>query len=329
MNNNSTIYCWQIDTAAKEIKNLKTVADSISVAKPKAKLEKTSKFVPYDYSYYASPVVASDSIFASVDTAANSEEYGYISLDSIFKAGEREVEQHKSILLNHNYPRESYREATNVPSYFPAWVFAILAVGFLIISWVFNSSRIRVHQILKGCLNQRNLNLLFHEGNVMKDKIIYPIMLVFIAFVALFVYGVMNVYDIPMWHRNHFLNYMIVLLLTAAFIVVKQGLESFLGNVFKNKIGTIHYLANNMCHYFLEAICMLPLLFFLFYVDRNYAEIVVYITTFVLVLVSFYRLFRGFSLILVGSKLSQLYLFYYLCIVEIVPFLVAIKLVLF
>ena len=93
MNNNKTIYCWQIDTTRKENILKATDGDSSRAIKvgdkvhaTTAKKAKEPKFVEFDYSYYASPVPATDSMFCIKDTVDNKEEeYGTINVCRIAK----------------------------------------------------------------------------------------------------------------------------------------------------------------------------------------------------------------------------------------------------
>ncbi|MBR5831375.1 MAG: DUF4271 domain-containing protein [Bacteroidales bacterium] len=337
MNNNKTIYCWQIDTTRKENILKATDGDSSRAIKvgdkvhaTTAKKAKEPKFVEFDYSYYASPVPATDSMFCIKDTVDNKEEeYETISIDSIFLAAKREAQPRKTMFQNHEYQRVSYSEKNNVPEYYPAWVFVILLLVLLVIGWIFNASRVRVQQVFKASMGQRNLNLLFREGNILKEKIIIPIVSSFIILLSLVIYAFMEIYDYSIYTESGIINYLLVVFGVTGLVVLRHMVVYFLGNLFKFKTGILYYLANNVCYYFLETMFLLPMTFFLFYTDTDYLKIVTYVLLISLSILVFLRLFRGLSLILLESRFSQLYLFYYLCIVEVIPFFVLIKLVLF
>lgn len=331
MNSDNILYCWQIDTTKRE-DTLKIVTDKVLDREQASitKKLKESKFVEFDYSYYASPIPATDSMFLLHDSIKNSEaEYGRISIDSIFLAAKGVASPRKTIFQNHEYQRESYAEKNNIPKYYPAWVFVILLVVMLVIGWIFNTSRVRIQQVFKASMGRRSLNLLFHDGNIFKEKIIIPLMSSFIILLSLVIYAFMEIYDYSIYSQSSIINYMLIVFGVTGLVLLRHAIVYFLGSLFKFKIGILYYLTNNVCYYFLETMVLLPLLFFLFYTDVAYMKIVAYILVISLSILVFLRLFRGLSLILLDSGFSQLYLFYYLCIVEVIPFFVLIKLVLF
>ena len=73
MNSNNILYCWQIDTTKRE-DTLKIVTDKVLDREQASitKKLKESKFVEFDYSYYASPIPATDSMFLLHDSIKNS-----------------------------------------------------------------------------------------------------------------------------------------------------------------------------------------------------------------------------------------------------------------
>ena len=328
MNNNKTIYSSQIDSLMiNAIKDTVTTNANIPSTTIKTK---ESKFVAYNYSYYASPVAGSDTIFKNIDNipAEAKDEYGTISLDSIYNASKRPEFKHETMFKDHEYQRVSYREKNNVPEYYPAWIFTILLIVSLVIGWIFYTSRVRVQQVFKASFGRRNLNLLFHEGNILKEKIIIPMIASFIVLLSLGIYALLEIYGYTFYSKNTIINYLSIVAIVTIFVMLRHGITYFLGNLFRFNNGILYYLANNICYYFLETMFMLPMLFFLFYTNEIYLQAVVYITIILFSILIISRLFRGLSLILLDSKFSQLYLFSYLCMVEVIPFLIAIKLIL-
>jgi hypothetical protein len=297
-----------------------------SVAPPKA----VYWFKPYDYSYPISVVPVYDSMFAFEDSIAlAAENYDKISLDSIFKATTAEPFPSKSLFENHECQRKSLFTHDRQSVSYPSWLFLVLFAIVLVLSWNLNVHRLRVQQIFFACFGRRNLNLLFYDGDILHERIVGILMSSFTICLSLTIFGFLQMYGYTLFDYGTFVNFLIILLLVASFVLFKQVLIRFLGNIFRVKNEIVMYLTNNVCYYFMETVLLLPLLFFLFYVPVSYHQIVAVLILISLAGMSSVRIVRGLSMILLDSKFSQLHLFLYLCIIELVPVLVLIKLVLF
>jgi hypothetical protein len=287
-------------------------------------------FKPYDYSYPISVVPVYDSMFAFEDSIAlAAKDYDKISLDSIFKATTAEPFPSKSLFENHECQRKSLFTHDRQSVSYPSWLFLVLFAIVLVLSWNLNVHRLRVQQIFFACFGRRNLNLLFYDGDILHERIVGILMSSFTICLSLTIFGFLQMYGYTLFDYGTFVNFLIILLLVASFVLFKQVLIRFLGNIFRVKNEIVMYLTNNVCYYFMETVLLLPLLFFLFYVPVSYHQIVAVLILISLAGMSSVRIVRGLSMILLDSKFSQLHLFLYLCIIELVPVLVLIKLVLF
>ena len=124
-----------------------------------------------------------------------------------------------------------------------------------------------------------------------------------------------------------YLMYLAILGGLIAFIFLKNSLIRLLGNVFEDRSVTMLYISSNNLFYFVGGFVFVPLMLLLFYCPAA-TETILKTTIFLVGIIFIVRLFRGIQLILTNSKTSKLYLFYYLCIFEIVPILVMAKIVL-
>lgn len=337
MDSNTILYSPQVDTSKVSVvgdtliaKTDTNIYSADSASKFTTKRMAEPKFKEYDYQYHVSVIPASDSMFMPKDTIDSStKKYEKISLDSIFKASTIEPFQHKSLFESHEHQSKSWLEKERESNYYPSWVFGILFAVVLIMSWNFNVNRVYIQKIFMACFGRRNLNLLFHDGDILRERIIIVLMFSFITTLSLAVYGFFDIYDYNLFQYSSFLNFLVILLAVVLFILLKQSVIRFLGNVFRAKNETTLYLTNTVCYYFLETMLLLPLLFFLFYVDSFYTHIVLIIVLILLPIMVLLRLTKGLVMILLDSKFSQLHFFSYLCTIELIPVLVLIKLVFF
>ena len=331
MDSNTILYSSQVDTSNSG-KLLDTFSfshgvDSSSIKSINKKVVE-SKFIPYNYSYRVSVVPNSDSIFADT-VVGKTDEYEKISLDSIFEATIVEPFQTKTLFETHEHQRISLFEKQREIYDFPFWIFGFLFLLLVIISWNFNVNRLRIGQLFMACFERRSFNLLFHDINIVRERIVFALMFSFITILSLFIYGSINILDYDVLGFKPFTNFLFILFATAVFVLLKNVVIRLLGNVFRSETDVYMYLSNTLCYYFLELIVLLPTIFFLFYISTDYSKIVLLILGILLLILGIVRVGRGLSMILLDSKFSNMHLFYYLCIVEIVPILLVIKLVLF
>ena len=128
---------------------------------------------------------------------------------------------------------------------------------------------------------------------------------------------------------NTWIDLLQYLTLFAVSIVVyftRNGIFRFLGNAFNNSESVHVYLSSNYVYHLLYAIAASGLAFFVCYTD-TVGPVFFYILTGIIALLFTIRLIRGLKLILTFSKTPKVYLFYYLCILEIVPIIIIIKVI--
>jgi hypothetical protein len=317
----------KLDTSKKDIEVSVTHTDSLVVEDSVASAPVFYyTFKPYDYSYSVSVLAQDDSPFMLADSVRSIKKSDMINIDSVFAAVHVPAHSRKSLFTNHEQPRQSFMEYKRNFEGDSVWIFIFLLTIVMSVGWMFNSWRQRITQILAGCFGRRKMNLLFHQGNVLTEIINFPLLFSFCVLFSLFAYGVLKHYGISLFYDNDFLNYVILLLGTGLFVLLKQGVALFLANVFQYR-GVKSYLLNNICFYSLETMILLPSVFFLFYTAGVYMNFAISFLIILLSVVICIRLSRGLMMVLFESKFSQFNLFYYLCILETVPFLVLIKLI--
>jgi len=106
------------------------------------------------------------------------------------------------------------------------------------------------------------------------------------------------------------------------FWLIKISFIWFLGVVFRTIPTTQDYLQNILAFSFITGIFLLPLLILTTFLHSN---IIAYITLISIGLLYFFRVMRGFFIGISLKKFSYLFLFVYLCSLEILPLLVILK----
>ena len=152
-------------------------------------------------------------------------------------------------------------------------------------------------------------------------SIIAPLMLMPISLVGYYAFfpQVSNIW-------TNILQYILLFAVCIAVYYTRNGIIRFIGNAFENSEAVHIYLSSNYIYHLLYGIAATAIAFFIFYTDRV-GQTFLYILLAVIALLFTARLLRGMQLILTNAKTQKFYLFYYLCILEIVPLIIVSKVV--
>lgn len=203
------------------------------------------------------------------------------------------------------------------------WMFFVIVGLLALISVYINHIRFNMKDIFLSLFNLRAQGRVERENNV-KIRNLVPMTGIYLASLAALVYQIatsqMNVrltVSPPLFYAA----------LTAGFILyvlLRGALIRLIGNIFGDNSSVLLYLTSNHLFYFVGGMVLTPLLLFVFFAG-NSSETTLYIAAIFAALLLVVRFIRGIQLILTNSKTSKLYLFYYLCILEIVPILAMAK----
>ncbi|MCK9421174.1 MAG: DUF4271 domain-containing protein [Bacteroidales bacterium] len=236
-----------------------------------------------------------------------------------------QAEYTSSVFTSHLLTPGTFR-AREHPQINQDWILGMLIFCFILLAWtqVFYSKRIR--QIFRAPLSKRFLNQLVRDGNLFNERVTLTFGLVYLLVVSLLLYQLNE----QLWGLNFFGLRNITLFLAILFLffgywVIKFMLIRFLGVVFKTRETTFNYLLNLLIFCLITGPVILAFLVFIIYLK---SDVLLFCCLIVFSLLFIFRVMRGFF---IGSglrKFSYLFLFVYLCSLEILPLLVLIKLLL-
>ncbi|MEI8006411.1 MAG: DUF4271 domain-containing protein, partial [Bacteroidota bacterium] len=109
---------------------------------------------------------------------------------------------------------------------------------------------------------------------------------------------------------------------TSLFWMLKIYIIRLLGTVFRTYFTTKDYLQNILVSMFTTGLILLPLLILTIFL---HSDILLYITMISICLLYIFRVMRGYFIGISIKKFSYLFLFVYLCTLEILPLLVILK----
>ncbi|MCD4790248.1 MAG: DUF4271 domain-containing protein [Bacteroidales bacterium] len=249
---------------------------------------------------------SSDSLFSSFQTISIED----ISQPSIFTSHYLEVKDQQPFernIFSHD------------------WITIHLLICLCLFAWVQIYYKKRLKQIVKAFTGMRYLNQLSRDGNIFKERIAIPLLIIYLVSFSLLIYlfftlilesTYQNMYGLKLFSG------IMLFILLAWFI--KNLVLNFIGNVFNNYLIVTEYILTNFIFNMITGLVLLPFIIVSVYMP---SQEMIYAGAILWVLVFIYRLIRELITGLSYTKFSLFNRILYLCIFEIIPLLAITKLV--
>lgn len=259
------------------------------------------------------------------------EEPCIFALDSIFQpSNDSNIGPRQSLFVGHDLPmiHQTFKLRNDYES--PSWIFVVLVIIVATICIYVRSYQMTLTNLMKATSNQRDLHHLLRENRFNRASSYLSIAVLFSLTTAFIAFYFLLQNDIVVETQKKFLmSPPILYLLSAAaiflFFYIRIGLIAFLGNTFENNEATHIYIANSYTFSIIETIVIVPCLFLLFF--SHFSSHIYLLPTILLMVLFLYKIIRGMYIILTNANASKFYLFYYLCIIEIIPILLLAKVI--
>lgn len=118
-----------------------------------------------------------------------------------------------------------------------------------------------------------------------------------------------------------FVQILLMAFLLFTLLLTRNGCLSFLGTVFDNRKATTQHIRTSQLCQLMLSVCMLPLLLMHFSTNAFHEYLIILISIIILLIIVI-DFVRGILIVLTHPQKTNVYLIYYLCIVEIVPLIV-------
>lgn len=203
------------------------------------------------------------------------------------------------------------------------WIFGAIILLLALLSIYLNNQKFKLKDIFLSLFDLRVLDRVFRESNI-KSRSFIPMTGIYLGAMAMTTLQACQTFHFIPGGFNSIVLFLSILGGLIVFITLKSGIIRLFGDLFEDTAATTLYIINSHLFYFVGALICTPLTLFLFYCnDSN--NLVLKINLAVIAILFIIRILRGFQLILTNSKSGKLYLFYYLCIFEIVPIMILSK----
>jgi len=234
------------------------------------------------------------------------------------------VQKEGSFFTGH--PLKAHRiEAQKFNAFQPDWILGVLLTGFVFLAWVQVFYRTRFRQILMAPFSRRFLSQLTRDGDLFSERIALVMGFLYFISMAILIYQVCDLLlDRNLWVLFlGFKGFVMILCTVLGFWTGKVTLIRILSLIFRTRQTTNEYLLNIFIFSALLGVILLPLLVIVIYL-KSVFFLWICIVFFILLLI--FRFVRGFLIGASNTKFSYLFLFVYLCSLELLPLVVLMKL---
>jgi hypothetical protein len=231
-----------------------------------------------------------------------------------------------SIFVKHQLSPKKYQtnELTNTSS---DWLFLVQLLGILIFTWVIVSFRKRLKQIFSSLFTNRAINQLIRDGDLLKQAILFPLLSIYFLSVSLLISTFLLHYKVVgQTYLIDFFVFIKVLFIIFLLSFIKNIFIRFISNTFRNQMVTSYYLLNGNISNIIIGILLIPLLFLYSFADNFISDKLLIFCIIIVILINIIRIVRNITSSFNYSKFSSLYLFLYLCTVELLPIIIIVKL---
>jgi len=205
------------------------------------------------------------------------------------------------------------------------WLTALFLVCLMVLAWIRFYHMRRIKQLFRAVGARHHVNQLVRDGNLTEERITPGLAFVYIISLTAIVFE-LGFDTISSWLgiKEPSLNYLIILAVVSILWLVKILAIRGTGMIFRTKQDTGEFILTNIIFNAAAGIMIFPLVLAGFYSN---SLLIMKIAAVILLIVAGLRFFRSMMVGFSAQTFSVLYLFLYLCTLEILPVLFLYRLV--
>lgn len=203
------------------------------------------------------------------------------------------------------------------------WTVGAILMCLLIYTWVQRFYAKRLRQVFKAVALPRYMNQLEREGNLFAERISLGLSIVYIIIFTIAIGQILDrTTGLTFSGKEGKWLYLELLGAVSGIWLIKAGFIKIIGIVFKTKEYARKYLLNNLIFNIIMGLLLFMPVVMTAFVDAN---IYTWVSIVIILILMVYKVLRGTFIGLTNSNFSILYLFIYLCTLEILPFVILYK----
>ena len=204
------------------------------------------------------------------------------------------------------------------------WITIHLIVCLLLLGWTRVYFGKRLKQILKAFFSVRQTNTLIREGNIFRERISIPLLIIYLVSFSLLIYlAFVELLQGSFFDFTGVQLFSVIMLFVLISWFIKNVVLNFVGFVFRNNLILSDYIYTNFIFNVLIGLILMPVIIISIYIS---AKEIIYFGILLWLLTHLYRLVRELFTGLSYVEFSLFYRILYLCTLEIIPLLVLTKL---
>lgn len=202
------------------------------------------------------------------------------------------------------------------------WITAVLFSGFtiLVILRVFDYRR--MVQLMTGIIRQSSVALLYREDYALTGRVSIMLLLNFLFCFSLFAWQSLRFFKIEL---DGIAGFGAIMLAVIAVYFVKIISIRILGSIFEIRESAVEYSYNILLFNKMAGLLLFPVVIMAAYARQIPQEFMIWTGIGLLLTILLYRMLRVILIGLSNSSVSFFYIFLYLCTLEMLPFVVIIK----
>jgi len=210
----------------------------------------------------------------------------------------------------------------------PDWLFLVLIIVLGVLTYLRVFYRKNFFQIIAACFNNNLTNQIVRDENLLMQRASVMLNVTFSIIVASFIYLVSIHYDWSMdGMGTGFIRFVFLALLVSAAFTLKFLVLRFCAYLFKLGREMSTYIFNIFIINNLLGIALVPFVALILFGNSISSTVLILVALSVIGIAWLYRVGRGVLIAARYPDFSPIYLFLYLCALEIAPLLVLVKLV--
>jgi len=217
----------------------------------------------------------------------------------------------------HSGPMAINRESTD-------WITILLLVCLLLFAWIQTVSHKRFAQIFKAVMQPHSVNQLEREGNLFKERITLGLGAIYYIVGSVFIFQLFSAFHSLPGEFDNLSFTALILGVLFSYQMLKSLLIYTSGIIFKTAEPSRYYQLNTLIFNQITGIALFPFVIMAFYWGNTTFLI---IGSVIVSLLFGYRLIRGILTGMANKNYNLLYLFLYLCTLEILPLLLLLKVI--
>lgn len=241
-----------------------------------------------------------------------------IPIDSIFRLADSMPEcLRETLFKGHMLTPQHTEMLQRTATHQPLWLFILLIALCALLFLYYNNHKIKITELLKSAVDRRTAERLVRECGFTHSMAIVPIAFLLSAVAAVLIWSVAMA-------KTEMGGYLLTTLAIATAYLLRNGILHWLASIFDQEQTVSAYIISNYTLHLILTTAVLPLLFAAIYIPSA-TNVAVYVAGILTALVFLIRMINGINILFKKTNSFHFFLFYYLCIVEIAPILVALK----